>query len=479
MPNLTAPPAPSWYGMPADLVTRYTAFMRQRLINQAHALPEKLRMQLEHTQRRIDSSREEVSSYRETVNEFRRQITEIESRVMPTEQDIEQEIANLLELPEVIGTRIDHLGQLIVLLRLTKEIEGVVYDAGDVELRYDAHLIFGDDQSLAFTALRRTGSTYVSGYGRQKGDLFVDYLPVGRQHDVMSLLSRGQITEVTQLFIERMISEVSRYFSNRYDIEKPPERPWENYLTSPAKAALRVIEKSQADRASTLESLRSNLERYQGRLTHLLDSLRSYQAEARATRAELARLEALPTVVDIDTDTIRRELWFITHIPGMMGVRFEADGTPVFHLRTSHELDGKRFDMGDYEVKLTRNTFESHAGVVGTKSTRQSGRSAYWHPELGRDGWFCFGNRASEIIDHFESNEIGLMLHLIVNGMNAINHHDNYVDQLRRQFPEIPIDAVWVNRPKQRPRRRPRNQQKVDVRTIGRMAMQAFERVAG
>jgi len=202
---------------------------------------------------------------------------------------------------------------------------------------------------------------------------------------------------------------------------------------------------------------------------HSADELRALNGELAEKRAELKKLQASVDNLEFDEEAVKKELHYMTSLPGVMGVRFEnVDGkglVPVVHVRTTTVYNGQRYDLGDYELVFYRHHGES-AAVIETRQTRKA-RSAgiYYHtgPYDYRCGccryrtWFCFGNRAAELTELFELGSFSAFLHFAINSLNSINESELSYYDLGSHFVKIDDDAVWTPRTvtaRRRPRRR-------------------------
>lgn len=188
----------------------------------------------------------------------------------------------------------------------------------------------------------------------------------------------------------------------------------------------------------------------------IIENIRMLQRDLRPLHARLAELQAPcdPSADAVDVSAARQELLLITTgIPGIMGMRFERE-VPVIHFRASYVAYGERYDFGDYELVL-EETPSPPTAVIQTRITRYPGVNIERHQSLpywfdGNGGWFCFGERATEMRRLFRSCQFGHFVNLAVNSIGSLNDDHQYVIS---DLTTIPMDAVWHNRPKWRPRR--------------------------
>ena len=179
-------------------------------------------------------------------------------------------------------------------------------------------------------------------------------------------------------------------------------------------------------------------------------------------KADLARLRRESKQhVEVDRQTALAELRYITSLPGVMGMRFTHNGVPVVHVRTSLVLQGRRFDLGDYEIHFVGDSEQSGSipTMVRTRSPHR-GRSYYWGNgrmvEGGYEGSFCFGNRHNDISSFFRAGDFGHMLNLMIDSLNSINGGESNIDGVAHSLLESPADVLWSMRVRSRPRRRRR-----------------------
>jgi hypothetical protein len=189
----------------------------------------------------------------------------------------------------------------------------------------------------------------------------------------------------------------------------------------------------------------------------IIENIHKLQRELRLNHARLVELQLLinETIDTVDVEMARQELQLITTgIPGIMGMQFRR-GVPVVHFRASYVAYGERYDFGDYEL-VFKEIPSPPTAVVQTRITRYPMGSIerneslpYWFD--GNGGWFCFGERATEIRKQFRSCQFGHFVNLAVNSISSLNDDDHYMIS---RLATIPMDAVWHNHPRQRPRRR-------------------------
>jgi hypothetical protein len=185
--------------------------------------------------------------------------------------------------------------------------------------------------------------------------------------------------------------------------------------------------------------------------THTIRSLRESQTRIRQLNAEIDQhtRDAKRRGNLINHEEARKELAFITTgVPGVMGLKFHK-GAPVVHVRTSAVHENTRYDLGDFEITFSMDTRYVTQRVTPTRfPARVDGERLYWQGY--DDGWFCFGERAEQLNTLFLQGSFSQFFHYTVNSLCEINEADlRYL----QSYPIIPMDEVWINKPRQRARR--------------------------
>jgi hypothetical protein len=185
--------------------------------------------------------------------------------------------------------------------------------------------------------------------------------------------------------------------------------------------------------------------------THTIRSMRECQTRMRQLNAEIDQhtREARHRGNPINSEEAREELAFMTTgVPGVMGLKFHK-GAPVIHVRTSAVLESTRYDLGDFEITFSLDTRFVTQRVTPTRfPARIDGERLYWQGY--DDGWFCFGERAEQLNALFLQGSFSQFFHYTVNSLCEINEADlRYL----QSYPIIPMDEVWINKPRRRARR--------------------------
>lgn len=455
---LTAPPAPTWHGFVSNGPDLYAQFMTKFMERVAKEQPDHLNLQLNAIQGDIARFTRQLGELRTTKEKIEGDIAELRQIVAssPTDDDLASELERLAAYPGVIGTRTDETGRLFVQFRIMHTINDKVYDLGDYELGFVKHAR-GEGYILNLLRASRGMSRHspFGGYGSRFNGIYTGKMVLPKYY-----LSMGRLVEMLEKTIEYIVNNVKLH---EYGFDHPefkgdtPEQLWEGSVSNLLKAYQQS--KHWFDEGSPEVQLRDQefaLQSNEARIVAKLETIRRSQRQLRETRAELRRLEmqqSNPTA--IDRSQAHGDYEYIKSLPGVMGIRFNAEGIPIVHVRTSHVVQGTRFDLGDIELHLTKVGRNDSASVVKIRATRWHGNGGFYLALAGTgDDWFCFGTRASELRELFDKGAIREFLHIAINSLNAINRNDRSTSFLQQLYPEIPMDAVWEDRPPRVRRRR-------------------------
>lgn len=460
--TLHAPPKPDWHGFDSDLLDKYVAFVVNQTVERRSETPRRLRCLL-------DDAKDGASYYRADIEARRRRITESEERLArlcairdnQNDDDLVANLARVVALPYVTGTRSDRYGRLVVQLRITKEYEGVLYDLGD----YDVVMAQYHSSAVRASVTRCVENItsyldYFTWDDREYGVLTGGVRL--RMDNLATCFESGDFLTVVEA-AHAALTQVRTQALRTVMTDPQPEALWDGFIPSPLKAAKRSMA-IWGNRDNTLEYRIRYEERsianHERELENNRESLRDRNAAIRKLTAELAQAETEVGEVEIDHDAVANELKFITALPGVVGMKFNSAGVPVLLVRTSVVVARKRYDLGDFELTFTPN--EESLGVLTTTCTREVEHNPYWTTfrySGGKDGWFCFGGRSGDLLKLFRGGHYGPMVHMMLNSMNHLNADDTSRYTVNRLTP-IPLGAVWSSKPR-RPRRRPRRPREV------------------
>jgi len=454
------PQAPKWHGFASNAPDLYAQFVRKVKEEQRETEPLRLRRQISDYESSVIFRRQELAEDQRIRDAITADVAVLRKLVdsPPTDEDIEAEFARLIEHPAVLGTRTDAMGLPYIQFRVTYTEEDSTYDLGDYELglvkesysrRYIVNMIRKPSELNMWAPFGSADCQQVDYYYRSSLPLPAHYLRM------------GWFVKLTGEAIDRITQNVrdGQYSLERLRIEgELPEVIWEGVILNPLKAFKRALDRLKDSPEILLRSKEVELRDCEERIERRTQQIRNLQRSLRETRAELKKAEEVRKtgVVEFDRAQAHADYEYIKSLPGVMGIRFDPDGIPIIHVRTAYVHEGTRFDLGDLEIYLTKNGRNEAYGVVKVRATRWSKRGGVYlsYPGTGRD-WFCFGTRQHELSEHFDAGAIREFLHLAIHSLNSINEHHKVSRTLSEYYDEIPMDAVWEDRPKPaRPRRR-------------------------
>lgn len=459
-------PAPTWHGTPANLQHQWFEFLRGHARQQAQTRPAQLRRDLSHAQ---SNNREYHNRLRRYTNE-RRTVQETLTRLRASvrtfnDEDYSGALEALFALPEVIATRVDRHGALVILIR---PIHSDGLDFGDFELSFDdlavdyyPYLLRSrlTQEDIRYSNLRMreclSNATYLYSIETLGREEFCNFY--------VNLDLAGLVRAVSEQITD--VAARSRALLSQAMHDAEPL--WDGFVANPLKA-LKRLHKRALDRHELGRQIRDQeryLADYDRAMRDLREGIRQNDAETRRMEAELAALEAAAQRRGgeiIDLADARRTLRFITHMPGFLGMRFDEDGTAVIHVRTSWVYRGRRYDLGDFELWLRPSRGSNRGyGVVPIHATRfpSGGSSTIYfshyqgrRPGLNEDDWFCFGGRRDELRAMLNDGDFGHFVNVAINCMNSVNNMDK--PDHARYLPVIPMEEVWQHQPRTRARRR-------------------------
>lgn len=470
MPKTTLP-MPTWYKSDGNLLSKYVKFLERHFETHGTQRVHKLTTQLRNLNDNLVSFRESIEKHETVLRECEDRVNMARKQmVIFSDDQLQTEYRALVNIPEVIGTRVDAYGALVVLLRPVvagRDLGDFEFDFTLIEddtkpydrvrLQCNRLPINGKIRSRFFEACPRVNHTDTSDY-------LIDLPPCPQRK---TQLQSGKVAAIILEVLGRF-NDLGPYLLSDLALRtnEPIEAAWDGYVSNPIKALRRrmdIIVNTNALVRILLEE--HNLQEQRTTYGNSVGNLRTAQAELRDTKVQLQKANlyvkrtSLPTDKRQAADDLRR---ITTRIPGVMGVRFDIDGVALIHVRRSAVHNGKRYDLGDYVLRLEMN-HEMRDAVIRTERTRTPAtvkegyrESLYWQDDDYAEPWFCFGERSKELKELFLEGTFAQFVHLAVNSMNNVNEADR---RYLSQYPEIPLDEVWRPRqPRQRPRRRLRRQ---------------------
>jgi hypothetical protein len=173
-------------------------------------------------------------------------------------------------------------------------------------------------------------------------------------------------------------------------------------------------------RQNSIRSAKRSLENAKLKRDASQENLRAARAKVRNLRARIAEREASPDTDNMSPKEAAELLAYITTIPGVMAIRFE-NGLPVLHIRNSFVHDGKRYDLGDYEIRPVLDVVEPR--IIRTRKPIGGSYNAGWS---GGD-YFCFGSRNSQIYEYYRLGDFAHYMSLVIGTMNSISVAHQYL----------------------------------------------------
>ncbi|NCU37477.1 hypothetical protein EOL96_00205 [Candidatus Saccharibacteria bacterium] len=466
-------PDPSWYGSPGDVVEqwlRYIAIFRRRSTQEE---PARLRQQ-------IRSATDEVGIYRREINDAEaylatigQQVQELRERIASGGPDFDAIAAEILALPFVVASRVDNYGRLAILVRPTRS-DGK--DIGDFELSFQS---FKPRWYSSYMTWSRTTENVIHNV-QFENIRKEDFLP-GSNRTMCRCsieINEGRLTGLRESYqyievIKHFVQRINRISDNAHILpnvgSNTLEPVYEDHVVNPGRALERLhhglVGESDVERLASLETL---IEHKEAQINRYRQGIRTNQQNLRQLNSALEKLERLANaeivLSDEDAKQAKRQLRFITTgIPGVMGMRFAEDGTPVVHVRSSFAHHGARYDFGDYELYLCPRLDSGQFGGWGVVPVSLTRRPAnrWLSPYLalyGREGeldagsWFCFGGRSPQLARLMQAGNFDHAVNVMVNSLNGVNRED--LAFVMQNATQMPIDEVWHNAPRRRPRRR-------------------------
>lgn len=455
---------PTWHGFGMDLAKKYCNFVVAHLRAQLEEEPRRLEREIEEATSNLAASERQIRINREALQQAEEELKLVAQAIEhpPTDEELQAALSQIEALPYVIGTRVDMQGRLFVQLRISATVEDSVVDVGDFEVGFMQSGRYSDESSYACNYLRippRTdvhyGFTSWSLYGFEEGNCATGRITLHNH-----LLQLGDLVGFVTNVHETLAAAAEQ--RNSFPLlEEEPEPIWSGFVSNPLKAYRRSLELGQD---ISLERIRESLEyrqrSLQENIEYYIPRVRSYHTTLRQLRAAYAKATeaAKKTTIEVDPERLKADIEAIAKLPGVMGIKFAKDGTPIIHVRTTHVCDGQRYDFGDFEIHLTTQERNDRRSVVKVRATRISkGNDHLYHHGLGRRGeWFCFGGRASELERMFRQGDFAQFVHLAINSMNAVNDGSDYKSLLDDFYTRIPMDEVWTPKPRRTRLRRQR-----------------------
>lgn len=426
-------PAPTWSGFEAECLGKFLNFVvKQRLKGDPYNT-ERIEQRISDLQYEIRGLRRYIEDCARATEKLRSDLEEVETQLARItdidDEALESMLKSITDLPYVTGLRADEQGALTVRIALRQQWWYTV-DLGEVEFSF-ANV--SEDLFLSYL-VRKPWS--------MKGIHLGEYRR--SQSGLQRLDTTGDIASIID-DLRREIEGINRRGAWRYPYAlRPLRRQPLQFDADVIKAALK----------NTLLRNARGLVQQQARLKRQLaqnakdteddrEAIRGNNTQLRTLRTQLAGLKSGGENIVVNLQEVADELRRIIALPGVMGLRFKKNGTPVFHVRASHLYRGRRYDVGDFEIRF-KLFEEGDQGALNVYGTRVRRGNFYYHPEdRAGTSWFCFGSRAKEAQDMFYGGHYAAMMGLLINSLNSINGSDRSAEALSEYYHRIPVDLVW------------------------------------
>ncbi len=472
MPNLTRTlPDPTWHGTPGDIKQRWLDFVLAEGVRRSQTEPNRLKERIVTLEQEVRNCKRYSAEYKDERETHTTQIKKIEERLAIGQPDFDALAAEILAMPIVVATRVDECGALAILIRPVREDGG---DVGDVEISTQSMRYRGWRDSFYVNRSRcpRTMWENVRFEHLEPSSILArpdshTAILSGALCDAIRILAAdSQYVELITT-LANLCTQV-RSHADRLPKADPNAVPiYTGHVSDPGEALKQLHTMVVLhDEQKRLDELKLKVQRCDRELESWRNQLRTLQRDLRTCKAELAELEQLakasPELTKAEQNEALKQLAFITTgVPGVMGMRFSDDGTPVVHVRTSNVQEGKRYDLGDVELHFKPyNNYAQYndLGVLQYHVTRHPNPdypAPYTHMYGGRgfdpSNWFCFGSRSSQINSLMNTGVFDHAFNIMVNCLNSLNRsHRDYA----RYATQIPLDEVWHHAPRRRARRR-------------------------
>jgi hypothetical protein len=424
-------PAPTWSGFEAECLGKFLNFVVKRRLKGNSRDAERIERKIYDLQQGIRELREFIDSWTGEAEDVQSDLDVIEADIasLPVVDDdtLEVMLKSITDLPYVTGLSAHQVLTVRVALR-QKWLYAV--DLGEVEFHFS-------EASEGWFLVKQVRKPWgVSGiHFDEDGRSESGWLRVDTSGDISTTIDN----------IRRQLEFFNKRGAWRHPFTSRPLRsePLEFDVQAIKPALKRAVVKGAGWRVERRERLKERLVQIAKDIEDSRQAIRGNNTQLRTLRTQLARLKNGGENIVVNLQEVADELRRIIALPGVMGLRFKKNGTPVFHVRASHLYRGRRYDVGDFEVrfKLFEDGDDGALNVYGTRVRR--GNFYYHREDSASTSWFCFGNRAQEAQDMFRGGHYAAMMGLLINSMNSINTSDRSVDGLREGYHEIPVDLVW------------------------------------
>lgn len=452
-------PEPTWTQSDNDLLPKWLKYLEWHARHEGTDELGRLQRLVHETEQSIEIYTQQVKEYSVELKRLNAMLTELKNRPKISDEDLRKKYDELIALPYVAGTRVGRVGELTVLLD-TAPLSPEGQSVGWLEVGYEyftanrIYAISGDPHRLYYAYGREYYGDLVN-----VGELSVTYFKVRQPQDLIDLLSAGDVTTIITSIADSL-SQVIR--ANLRDDDMDPagthadDMPWSGYVDDPVKAIKQLQRSSAADGVGRqIRNVESTIRQYEQYKANDSAQLRRTRSELRDYKSQLDALQRARANVNEKEDeaAARKVLEYISTLPGVIAIKFDHAGMPVLHVRNSVVHDGKRYDLGDFELYL--HPEEAYFGTtMKVRRTRCPAGGTYeqgWHSGQDR---FCFGRTSIvEILEAYRRGDFGHCVNIAIGIMNSLSNGDEYLIHEGR-FAQIAMDDVVQRKLPTRPRRR-------------------------
>lgn len=435
----TTLPAPKWQGFETDCLEKFLRFALDKRTASTQKRQRKLQDTIAELEREIRTLGRWITTRTTAIATSQQRLAAVQRRIdnQPIDmKQLEAEVRAIVQLPFVTNIHIHEDGYPVVHMALSDPQSQRVF--AEITVDFDLQRNYYGQLWVAQRALQPSKGIFWSNR-RGPWDDEPERHPTGHLLLPVNMTLPGIVTAYCE-YLERANARWSRW---RIISRRVHRKVLDGYDIAQLTDAFKKwrTDTTFADLVTQRQNLEDELHENQDSLQRNREALRQAHGNLRAARSEHAAFEngSHPSV---NAQDVAQEFLKILTLPGVMGLRFAKDGTPIFHVRSSVLRNGHRYDIGDYEIRF--RTISVSEGVVNVHATR-GGSKEYYHPSSydTRADWFCFGGRAQEMSRRFKRAEYASFMNLLINSLNSLNKGDRKRQQLVEAYNEIPVDLVW------------------------------------
>lgn len=454
-------PAPTWSTSENNLLPKWMRYLEWHQVQYGSTELDMQRNAHTRALQMVEDCKRSIQYYTNQISEFRKKLTLLQGLRLLTDDEITVRFEALMASPHVTGVRIGDWGDLIIMVHPVSndtKFDYGTYEISAYSLRGYGPTYVGCRDSYVYQTLRRIGEIdqVTDSVSNEHHYVRCQINTLSRKVEELQTHAVGyNLVSIVDMFVAELQNNLSRYTLNAQrqgdDGDGPFTQPGYD-IGNPVQAVRRMVEEvGLRSPEHQIRDLEENMQYYSGVKDETVVQLRNKRTRVRELAAELRKLEGQVEKKAIDAEEAKRTLRYISTLPGVIAIRFNGT-VPVLHVRNSFVRNGKRYDLGDFEInlELAKTHFGTVLRVERTRCPAGGDYTAGWHEGSG----FCFGSNRSETIEAaFRGGDICHALNLAIGTMNSINRYDED-EVLFGGFAEIPLAATWQRTPRTRPRRR-------------------------